>query len=353
MSGNGLLERNGVGATRAVRLATSDRPRPDWEGLVARFGGGFFHSAAALHSALPEGEPLFATLLAGSGEPVGIAIGATQRCRLGVSARHVRLAAPPALAGGVDRTAACGVLVEGLAAEGAVEIAVDSFDSEGEAPVLGGEPGRERDEHVVELEPEATALLARFGTTHRRHIRRGERSGLRLETPQGPAALEMLYNVQSSAGRRAAGRGNRFTASQVRSAATTAFGAFDEPSGLAVAAATLEGQVLTAVLVGWAGGRAFYLQGGSTPRGYSEHAAAWLHYRLMVDLAGRGFTHYNLGGTPAAAQDPSHPQHGLFRFKQHFDARLARCRGARWIVRPGHLRMHSLLNAIAGRLRAA
>jgi lipid II:glycine glycyltransferase (peptidoglycan interpeptide bridge formation enzyme) len=71
----------------------------------------------------------------------------------------------------------------------------------------------------------------------------------------------------------------------------------------------------------------------------------------MALLAEHGFTAYNLGGTPEAGGMPEHPAHGLFRFKNGFGGEAVRCRGARWVLRPGHLRAHRLARALADLVR--
>ena len=126
-----------------------------------------------------------------------------------------------------------------------------------------------------------------------------------------------------------------------------------DPWGATVFVAWNGGTPLAAALVGWANRRAYYVSGGSTSEGYAWHAAFWLHWRIMAALANAGFDAYNLGGSPAAAAEPSHPEHGLYQFKWRFGASVRPCAGARWVLQPVHARTHQIVAEIMGAVRSA
>jgi lipid II:glycine glycyltransferase (peptidoglycan interpeptide bridge formation enzyme) len=118
--------------------------------------------------------------------------------------------------------------------------------------------------------------------------------------------------------------------------------------GTATFAAYDGGVALGAVGVGWAGGCAYLLSGGSTPEGYRRSAAHWLAWRVMAELAAAGFASHNLGGIPEEACSPDNPSHGLYEYKRGYGGEEVPCRGARWEPDPGHLRLHGWLARLAG-----
>jgi lipid II:glycine glycyltransferase (peptidoglycan interpeptide bridge formation enzyme) len=121
------------------------------------------------------------------------------------------------------------------------------------------------------------------------------------------------------------------------------------PWGLQLFGAVEGEEVLSAALIGWAGARAFYVTGGSTPAGYESAAAFWMHWSIMLRLREAGLQVYNLGGVPADAAEEGHVQHGLFRFKRGFGGSPVACGGGSATLHPGHAKRH----ALASRLKSA
>ncbi|HTO73776.1 MAG TPA: GNAT family N-acetyltransferase, partial [Gemmatimonadales bacterium] len=116
------------------------------------------------------------------------------------------------------------------------------------------------------------------------------------------------------------------------------------PVGARVYVAKESGRVLSAVLVGWSGTRAFYVLGGSTPEGYKASASAWLHWKIMQTLWPAGVRVYNLGGAAVeGAVDPTHPGHGLHRFKSGFAPREVIRRGISFEVGSLHRLGHRMM----------
>ena len=321
-------------------------PPPGWGEALAACGGGFFHAPPALQVALPAGVPVFARLRAG-GETLAVALGVATRCRLARRPRHLRFAALPACTPGVERAAAAAALAARLAGDGAAEVVMDSFDSgDGDALPGGARPGRPRLEHVVSLDADEASLARRFARTHRHHVARGEREGWRVRALRGDQAARVLADAQATASLRASGRGGGFPVAPP----PEAVGRGDDPAepwGVCTFAALDGDAVLGAALVGWGGDRGYYLMGGSTEEGYRRDAAAWLHWRIMAVLRGAGRRAYNLGGVPAAAAEPGHPQYGLHRFKGAFGGKAVPCRGLAWEAAPRHLWLHRAASRLA------
>lgn len=334
--------------------AIEHRELPDkWSTFVEACGGGFFHMPAALPVVFPPGVPSFIELSDGA-ELAAVALACSQRCRFGSGVRHVRLLTPPAVRPGWSGSDVMATLLELMRRTRAAEVHVGSFGQGGFVPDHeGGVAASERREFVVHLDPtvDTDGLLRRFAATHRRHARRGERRGWNLSVASADSAPDVLFQVQSAAARRAAERSNGYQTGRLRAEAQAVFAPLDHASGVACFAAEAAGTVLCAALIGWANGQAFYLRGGSTATGYTEHAAFWMHWQIMSRLAAHGMTLYNLGGTPAAAAEESHPQHGLFRFKSGLGSELVSCRGAQWVFRPWHMRTHGVARLLRDGVR--
>lgn len=314
----------------------SATPPGDWNTLLQRCGGGFFHTPAAIGISLPEGEVFYAVAQNGKGLQA-VALGIRTLCRLSPVRRHVVLATPPATRSGVDPAAAAHHLARALAADGAAEVAMHSYDAP--SPSHGA---YSRIEHRVALNGSTAAqLLDNCSATHRRHIRRGERAGWTVHVLAGMQAVELLYSVQLEAAVRAQQRNERITAIPAHAAATPA--SLSAPWGNCCYAAYARDVLLGVVLIGWANGRVFYLLGGSTLEGYEQSAAAWLQWQIMQRCVEAGHHLYNLGGTPIGAEAPTHSSHGLYRFKSGFGATPVGCQGNDWVFRSAHLRVHRLL----------
>lgn len=341
-----LSRTEAAAAVHAAWQLASSAP-PDWARALGDCGGTVFHAPPALAVSLPPGEPVYARLLRGE-RTLAVALGVAVHCRLSRRARHLRFAALPAAAPGVDRGRAAARLVQVLAEGGAAEVAMDSFGAGGEAEGdRGGIPGRRRTEFVVPLAGGDDVLLAEMRATHRRHVRRGIRAGWHLRVERGDDALRLLAGVRESASGRAAARGDAFHAGPV----PAAFGSAADraaPWGVATFAAWDGGQPLAVAALGWAAGRAYYLTGGSTPDGYRQSAAHWLQWRMMADAASGGMVSYNLGGAAADAREPGHAAHGLYAYKSGFGGEEAACRGVRWEVDGWHLRFHRWLARMGG-----
>jgi hypothetical protein len=247
----------------------------------------------------------------------------------------------PALAQGVSPAAALDAVIGALQAQDAAEIVMESFDARWSAD--GSVPPSEyrvREEYVVPLGSDSERMWQPLSSGHRRQIRKGDRADWRVECPEGAGARELLASVQQVAARRAAARGNGFSVRVPSLIALDRTG--ERPWGATMFAAWRDNTPLAAALVGWANKRAFYVMGGSTPAGYECGAAVWLHWRIACKLAESGFLTYNLGGASAAASSPSHPSHGLYRFKMGFGARAVPCRSTTWTLSAAHARVHQL-----------
>jgi hypothetical protein len=312
---------------------------PAWPEAMQVCGGGFFHSPPGLKVGAPRGESFYIDLWRGN-ELVGISAGVRHGCRLSKQLKHVYFPTLPAIRDPNLRAAGMTALREAMQADGVDEIVVDSFDSPWDAGSFTNASGTtERTEYVVHLDPPSRTVPSHYAATHRRHCSKGERSAWTVRPVHGADATKLIAAVQQAASERAAARGDGFFAEAPQPEAFER-ACEDDPWGVTAFAGWDGDALLAAVVIGWANRRAFYVSGGSTPAGYANGAAAWLHWRVMQIFADRGFKTYNLGGTPATAKLESDPAHGLWRFKTGFDAHIIDLRGVRWEIETPHVRGH-------------
>jgi hypothetical protein len=333
---------------RELRWVVASQCPRGWRALVERCGGSVFHSPAGLAAAAPPGTPVFAELSLGN-ETAGLAAGVAARCQFGLKPRHFYFPTVPAVLEPSQREAALTALVDQLRARGAADIQVDSYDGSWQPEPGGSATAHDRLEYVVQLQGSRDELASRCSKHHRRHVQRGERDGWGLRILDGARARDLLSEVQREASVRALERGDPFAAALPDVVLTSPEG--PAPWGITTWSAWHDQTPLAAALVGWANRRAFYLMGGSTQAGYERDAAQWLHWRIMCTLADTGFTHYNLGGTPASAVNPGDPSHGLHRFKTGFGAEVVSCRSVGWTLSPVHAQVHRVARWVAAHIR--
>jgi hypothetical protein len=325
----------------SVRCIVTNTCPAGWEADLLRCGAGFFHSPPGVEVGGPPGETVFLRIYSGN-EVIGVGAGVRRRCRLSDTPRHVYLPTWPAIAPNHSREAVLTAIMDALQRFDAVELVIESFDSEwladrGERP----KPReiRERDEFVIPIDTPEQILFDSLASGHRRQVRRGEKSGWRVEESEGEAARALLVSVQQLAARRAASRGSGFV---VRVPQLTTLDATARAWGATMFVAWQDDTPLAAALVGWANKRAFYVMGGSTDAGYECGASLWLHWRIARRLAGSGHVTYNLGGSARTAAAPGDPSHGLYRFKSGFGSRVVSCRSMSWLLNRAHGRVHQL-----------
>jgi hypothetical protein len=322
-----------------------------WARSLAECDGTFFHSPVGLRLATPLGEARF--LEYGSADqPEAIAAITLRRCRLSPRFRHAHLATLPAVAPGADRRAAMAGLRQWLRDAGIADVVVDSFAANDNSDVDASwlEPVA-RVEFSVPLDTGPEGIVARCNEQHRRRIRAGERAGWAMRTLRGVEAREAIAHVQGLASDRAEQRGDGFEAAAAP-ADPIGCSALSDAWGVTTLGAYDGDTLLSAAVVGWGNGSAYYLIGGSTEAGYSRSAAPWLHWRAMLRFADAGATSYNLGGVPAAASSPDHAAHGLHRFKSAFGGEQRQLVSARWTFGTGHARSHAAARWVAERVSA-
>jgi GNAT acetyltransferase-like protein len=322
----------------------------EWHTHIERCGGSLFHSPIGLTVGAPQGQPLYARLFHRT-EVAGIAAGVALRC--GFGAWHVRFPTLPALLCHGTRDETLQLLAAELRQYGVTEVRFDSFDAAWQpGPALPSAAVPSRVEQVVPLDDLSPEQLAsQFSEHHRCLVRRGVRAGWNFSVLEPGAGTEVLGRVQEEIVTRAPAAEAEPAWPAPDQLVTAGAGDPAGRWGVRVFAASEGADTLSAVLVGWAGGRAFCLQGGSTAEGLRQGAAVWLHWRAMNLLADNGCRSYNLGGVRAAATFPSHPVHAWYRFTEEFGAVAVPCRGAQWRFDRAHASVHRVAQAMSAWLQ--
>lgn len=322
---------------------------PGWPEALHVCGGGFFHTPFGLLTGAPEGDPVFVDLWSGN-TLSGIAVGVRHGCRLSAARPHAYFPTLPAIRDPDLRERGLVALHEAMHAEGVDDIVVDSFDASWTArPGVAGRDTVRRTEYIVPLESlSGDDLPPLFSGNHRRHCLRGIRRGWTMRALYGAEAVDLLAQVQGSATERAAARGDGFEVDSLPARALERH-PDDSAWGMTAFAAWDGDALLTVAAIGWANRRTYYVAGGSTARGYAQSSAAWLHWRIMRQFALRGFTTYNLGGTPASASAEDDPSFGLQRFKMGFGATALPLRSLKREFETIHVLGHRVKSWAGGR----
>ncbi len=311
-----------------------------WHETLNACGGGFFHTPLGQRAGAPAGDPLF-YVYSHDGVVAAAAVGVGHACRLSARPRHAYFPSPPAMRDRALAGAALSELFARLRLDGYAEVTVDSFDAPGCVPLARPAAIARRQEYTVPLSDDAESLLRRCAETHRRHIRRGDRSAWGFQLHTGITARRVIDAVLANARARAAARGAGF-ASPMPDVVDEAAPTFERRWGVAVCAAWNGAILLSAAMVGWGLRSAYCVMAGSSDAGYTASASTWLQHRIMVTLGAAGFVRYNLGGaSPSPGEADAQPD-GLQRFKLGFGAVPVPCESAHVVLRPLHARGHEL-----------
>ena len=278
-----------------------------------------------------------------------MAMGERSECRLGRGTTHAHFASLPVTADGIDEGAALSSLARVLYDEGSAEALFYLYGAlRPVAGASGGRPTRDRLEFFLDLTRDEDEIAAGIKRAHRARIRKGTNAGWELRYLNGAGAARALYEVQTRAAERQAERGSGYEVSRIDEDAIAAITDRSKAHGLQVVAGFAGEELLAALLIGWGGGQAYCVKGGSTPAGYRRSGAHWLQWQMVVALKADGFHSYNLGGTPKGADEPNHPQHGLYEYKRTFGTEVRACRGVHFRLRRAHLGLHALAGVFRG-----
>lgn len=191
---------------------------------------------------------------------------------------------------------------------------------------------------VIDLSPTLEAIMASLNQKGRHAIHRAERDGVSVQAVElSDANMRTMYDLLAET---AAGRFE----SSLRS--------FDYYKGFwqnfaangqgSLFFAYLDGKVVAAAYSMFLGTKGLYKDGASVREKTAYGASHLLQWEIIKWMKSRGVTSYDLCGAPHSSRvdDPTHPFHGVGRFKTSFNKRVTDYIGCYdVIVRPAQYRL--------------
>jgi len=187
---------------------------------------------------------------------------------------------------------------------------------------------------ILNLEPEEEELLSGMHKKTRYNIRLAEKKGVIIHRNTGKDALKSLghwYEIYRETGRRDGI--SLHPESYYRRLFENAMQA-EIPAGssgsnphFSLYTAVHEGDTLAGIIVSRSGGRSTYMYGASGALKRELMPNQLLQWTAIKDARTEGAGEYDFFGIPPA-NNPSHPMHGLWRFKTGFGGEILHYRGA-------------------------
>lgn len=171
------------------------------------------------------------------------------------------------------------------------------------------------------LPPET--LLSQMKPKWRYNVKLGEKKGVTIRYLEGERGategLDIFYGLYLETAKRdgIAIHSKSYYAELINRAETYASSAFDKPVSVRVYLAEHEGSALASIITLFCGDEAVYLYGASSNEKRNLMPAYSLQWRAIQEATSFGCKTYDFYGIPPT-DDPSHPMHGLYRFKTGF-----------------------------------
>jgi len=281
--------------------------RAQWWDEKVRVFGNPFHRSAYLRAHRLKGERLVGVVDGASGKPVVSGLIAPRRASFRAFSLLQEGAVPAAR------------LVRWLHGDGCRRVELGSFlvGAEGhDKPPGVAQKDRVEFEHDLRLTDQE--WWSRLHTNHRRKLRKAEKQGLVLRRISDQPAYALAVLSRDWAKRRGRAYGWR---ELIRS--WWQYRKLLEPLstdrlGNLYVLSDGEGTLLSGAFMLETDRGAFYMLGASTAAGYRTGASVALFWKLGQQYRETGLSWLNLGGVPKAADAKSHPEHGVYRFKQGF-----------------------------------
>lgn len=213
-----------------------------------------------------------------------------------------------------------------------------------------------QDTVILNLEPDENALLAGMHKKTRYNIRLATKKGVEIHRHTGDAALQILpqwYELYRETGHRDgislhSESYYRRLIENVRAAGE----AGAESPAISLYTAKHEGDTLAGIIVVRSGGRSVYMYGASGALKRELMPNQLLQWAAIRDARNEGALEYDFFGIPPA-DDPSHPMHGLWRFKTGFGGEILHYRGAwDYACKPAVYNLYRWAEKLRGRLAA-
>jgi len=318
-----------MGALAPLVVASLDEaPGPGWDETVATLGGCVFHSRGfGLACADLGGERLF-LVFRRDGRDVGYAVATSERTRwrpLGWARDRLSLGSPPVLAAEATRAEALQALGEFARRRGYSHVHISSFGDPRPTDPLPTASSRLRRtgrlEYRVPLGPDFPATLARMSATHRRKVRKALEAGFVFEEQSTLEGALRVHAAHTQTFERRQARGEEAGVWDIADFQRR-MEAYLRHGIIRFHFTVQGGETLTAIGTMPFGRTAYYLVGGSTPRGIEQQTGFAMFGYTIQRLVAEGVTEFNLGGTSIEARDASSAEHGLYRYKAGYGGQV-------------------------------
>jgi lipid II:glycine glycyltransferase (peptidoglycan interpeptide bridge formation enzyme) len=171
---------------------------------------------------------------------------------------------------------------------------------------------------VIDLDQDEDELLSAMKTKTRYNIRLAFRKGLEVSS-EGAGGLDSWYRLYRETAER--DRIAIHPESYYRKLFRLAEEHPEDGLELELLMARSDGEAIAGIITARFAGTATYLYGASGNRKRNLMPAYALQWKAMEAARKAGCTRYDLFGIPPA-DDPSHPMHGLYRFKTGFGGEI-------------------------------
>ena len=314
--------------------STTVRPPVDWDREVLAAGGTIFHSSAMGAAAIVRGQEPWYLRVERGGRTVGLAVGAGIHTHSPILGRHHSVLEFPTMPrltpdGGETLANVVGAIRAYARAQGFERVRFSSHADvqPDETPTLGpaGLALAPRFEFRVPLEACFEATIAGMGAGHRRKTRKALRSGLEFIEDTSLAGAMTLRELQDVTYGRRHEHGNRSARAWAVEDYRIVMSAYLAQRAIRFWFVLRDGRPLSGAGVMMFGEQAYYLLAGTSREGYECDAAYAVIGHLIAYLTSQGIRELNFGGMAVGTEEQGHIEHGLYRFKTGFGARVVRC----------------------------
>ena len=170
---------------------------------------------------------------------------------------------------------------------------------------------------ILDLTEDEEEILKKMKSKTRYNIRLSERKGVNVRQ-YGIEALEEWYDIYKETAERDKIALHSFE--YYKKLFILSKDVKDSPD-LRIYMAEVEGENIAGIVTSFYKGKAIYLYGASLNKKRETMPAYSLQWKAIQDAKEAGCTSYDFFGIPPA-DDPSHPMHGLYRFKTGFGGRI-------------------------------
>jgi len=170
---------------------------------------------------------------------------------------------------------------------------------------------------ILDLSPSEDEILKGMKSKTRYNIRLSERKGVTVKQ-YGAEALDEWYEIYKETALR--DKITLHNKDYYKKLFALSEELKDSPD-LRIYMAEVEGENIAGIITSFYSSTAIYLYGASKNTRRETMPAYLLQWKAMMDAKNEGCKSYDFFGIPPA-DDPSHPMHGLYRFKTGFGGRI-------------------------------